>query len=93
MGLSHPRPKTVHLLSEGSQLSHPLLGGNKLSGHFPVQPRLLDEAVLGSLLLMKEPRFPLVASDKGLKEYDGQNTKKYIEKEKGKKQGQVNTRP
>ena len=91
-GLSHPRPKTVRLLGEGSQLGHPLLGGNKLSGHLPAQPRLLDEAVPGFLLLTKEPRLPPARSDKGLKGNDGQNTKKYIEKEKGEKQGQANTR-
>ena len=70
-GLGHPRPKTVRLLGEGSQLGHPLLGGNKLSGHLPVQPCLLDEAVLGFLLLMKEPRLPPAMSDKGLKGDDG----------------------
>ena len=75
MGLGHPRPKTVRLLGNRSQLGHSLLGSNKLSGHLPVQPRILDEVVLGFLLLIKEPRFPPAASDKGLKGDNGQNTK------------------
>ena len=79
-GLCHPRVKTVRLLGMGSQLSHPLLGGNKLSSHLLMQLRLLDEAVLGFLLLTKEPRLPPAASDKGLKGDDGQNTKIYRER-------------
>ena len=71
MGLGHPRPKTVRLLGEGSQLGHPLLGGNKLNGHLPVQLCLLDGVVLGFLLLMKELRLPSVVSNKGLKGDDG----------------------
>ena len=74
-GLSHPRPKTICLLDEGSQLDHPLLGGNKLSSHLPTQSRLLNEVIPGFLLLMNEPRLPLAVSDKGLKGDDGQNTK------------------
>ena len=66
-GLGHPRPKTVHLLSEGSQLGHPLLGGNKLGGRIPAHSGLLDEAILAFLLLAKEPGFPQAVSDKGLK--------------------------
>jgi len=35
MSLGHPRPKTVCLLGEGSQLGNPLLGNNKLSHYLP----------------------------------------------------------
>ena len=70
-GLGLPQSETVRLLSQGSQLGHPLLGNNKLSGHLPVQPCLLDKAVLVFLLLMKEPSLPLAMSDKGLQEDDG----------------------
>ena len=56
-------------------LGHPLLGGNKLSNHFPMQSCLLDKAVLGFLLFMKEPRLPSAMSDKRLKEDDGQDIK------------------
>ena len=34
-GLGHPRLKTGRILGEGGQLSHILLGGNKLSYHLP----------------------------------------------------------
>ena len=80
MGLGHPQPKIGHLLGEGSQLNHPLLGGNELSGHLPVQPCLLDKAILGFLLFMKEPRLPPATSNEGLKGDDGQNTKIYGER-------------
>ena len=36
MGLSLPQSETVHLLGKGSQLGHPLLGGNELGGHIPM---------------------------------------------------------
>ena len=75
MGLGHPQLEIVHLLGKRSQHGHPLLGGNKLGAHLLMQPCLLAEAVLIFLQLMKEPRFPPAASDKGLKGDDGQNTK------------------
>ena len=46
-----------------------------------MQPCLFGEAVPVLLLLVKEPGFLPAASDKGLKKYDGQNTK--IHEEKG----------
>ena len=73
--------ETIRLLGKGSQLGHPLLGGNELGGHIPVQPRLFDKAVLVLLLIVKEPRFLPVTSDMGLKRDDGQNTK--IHEERG----------
>ena len=74
-GLGLPQSKIVHLLGKGSQLSHPLLGGNELGGHIPMQPHLFDEVALVLLLLVKEPGFLPAVSDKGLKKDDGQNTK------------------
>ena len=71
MGLGLSQSKTLCLLSKGSQLSHPLLGGNELGGHIPMQSCCFDEAILVLLLLMKKSRFLLVASDKGLKKDDG----------------------
>ena len=91
IGLGLPQSETVRLLDKGSQLGYPLLCGNELGGHIPAQPRLFDKAVLVLLLLAKELGFLPATSDKGLKGGDGQNTKKYIEKEKGKKQDQANT--
>ena len=76
-GLGLPQSEIVHLLIKGSQLSHPLLGGNEAA----MQPCLLDEVVPGPLLLMKELGFLPTASDKGLKKEDGQNTK--IHEERG----------
>ena len=81
MGLGLPQSETVRLLGKGSQLDHPLLGGNERGGHIPVQHHLFDEAVLVLLLLTKEPGFLPTASDKGLKKDDGQTTK--IHEEKG----------
>ena len=80
IGLGLPQSKTVCLLDKGSQLSHPLLGGNKLGGHIPVQPCLFDEAVPVLLLLVKELEFLPAASDKGLKKENGQNTKIHEER-------------
>ena len=81
MGLGLPQSEIVRLLGKGSQLSHPLLGGNELGGHIPMQPRLFDEAVPVLLLLAKELGFLPAMSDKGLKKDDGQNTK--IHEERG----------
>ena len=71
---------TVCLLGKGSQLVHPLLGGNESGGHIPTQLHLFNEAVPVLLLLMKELGFLLVASAKGLKKDDGQNTKIHQER-------------
>ena len=92
MGLGLPQSKTICLLGKGSQLGHPLLGGNKLGGHILVQPCLFGEAVSVILLLAKEPGFVLVVSDKGLKKINVR-TQKYMKKEEGERQGQVNTQP
>ena len=67
MGFGLPQLKIVRLLVQGSQLSHPLLGGNELGGHIPVQPCLFAEAVPVLLLLVKELIFLPAVSDKGLK--------------------------
>ena len=67
MGLGLPQSETDRLLIQGSQLNHPLLGGNKLGSHIPVQLGLFDEVVLVLLLLAKESGFLPAASDKGLK--------------------------
>ena len=61
-----------------------------MSGHLPTQPRLLDEVVPGFLLLTKELGFLPAASDKGLKKMMVR-TKKYMKKEEGERQDQVNT--
>ena len=79
-GLGLPQSEIARLLGKGSQLGHPLLGGNELGGHIPTQSCLFDEVVLVLLLLVKEPRFLLAASDKGLKKDDGQNTKIHEER-------------
>jgi hypothetical protein len=50
-GLCLSSPKVVHLLDEGSQLGHRLLGSGKLRGHLLAQPCLLDKAILDVLLL------------------------------------------
>jgi hypothetical protein len=66
LGLGLPQPETGHLLSQGSQLGHPLLGGSKLGGHIRAHPGLFDKAVPAFILLAKESGFLLAASDKGL---------------------------
>jgi len=66
-GLGLPQSKTICLLGQGSQLSHPLLGGNKLGGHIPAHLGLFNEVIPAFLLLAKEPGFLLATSDKGLK--------------------------
>ena len=50
-----------------------------------MHPGLFDEAILVFLLLVKEPGFLPVVSDKGLKKMMVR-TQKYIKKEEGKKQ-------
>ena len=47
-----------------------------------MQSRLFNVVVLVLLLLVKEPRFLLAASDKGLKKDNGQNTKIHEERRK-----------
>ena len=86
IGLGLPQSETDCLLSKGSQLGHPLLGGNELGGHITVQPRLFDEAVQVLLLLAKEPGFLPATSDKGLKKIMVR-TQKYMKKEEGERQG------
>ena len=66
MGLGLPQPETGHLLDQGSQLGHPLLGGGKLGKHIPVHPGLFDEVVPAFLLHVKELRFLPAVGDKGL---------------------------
>ena len=83
MGLDLLQLETVRLLGKGSQLSHPLLGGNELGGHIPVQPRLFGEVILVFLLLAKEPVFLPAASDKGLKTMVVR-TQKYMKKEEAR---------
>lgn len=66
MGLYLTGPKAGHLLGKGSQLGCPTLGSGKLHYHLPTQPHLLNEVILGVLLLMQEPRLLLAASHKRL---------------------------
>ena len=56
------------------------MGGDELGSRIPMQPGLLDKAVPALLLLVKEPRFLLATSDKGLKKDDGLNTKIHEER-------------
>ena len=86
MGLSLLQSEIFCLLGKGSQLSHPLLGGNELGGHIPAQSGLFDEAVPVLLLLAKEPGFLLAASDKGLKKMMVR-TQKYMKKKVDERQG------
>ena len=67
-----------------------MFGSNKLGEHIPTQPGLFDEAVLALLLLAKELGFLPAVSDKGLKKINVR-TQKYMKKEEGERQGQVNT--
>ena len=50
-------PETGCLLGQGSQLSHPLLGGSKLGAYISMQLSLLGEAVPFHLLLTEESGF------------------------------------
>ena len=84
MGLGLPQPETARLLGKGSQLGHPL---SELGYHIPVQPCLIDEAVLVLLVLVKEPGFVPATSDKRLKKDGGQNTK--IDEERRRARGKV----
>jgi hypothetical protein len=66
MGVRLPDLKAGQLLAGESELSHLLTSSGELFGQLLMQPRLLNEAVLGILLAMKKLGLLLATSHKGL---------------------------